>query len=74
MIKRLLFAVLVVVAMLAIGTAAMNVLAMQGPPPIDPAVLARVAKAPPLTIDQVNKWETELSNWASGVQTTNAAR
>ena len=63
MIKRLLFAVLVVVAMLAIGKAARNVLAMQGPPPIDPAVLARGAKAPPLTIDQVNKWETELSNW-----------
>ncbi len=33
------------------------------PAPIDPATLARVAKAPPLTIDQVNKWETELSNW-----------
>jgi hypothetical protein len=35
----------------------------QGPPPIAAEVLARVAKAPPLTIDQVNKWETELSNW-----------
>lgn len=33
------------------------------PPPVDPAVLARIATAPPLTIEQVNKWETELSNW-----------
>jgi hypothetical protein len=31
--------------------------------PVDPAVAARVATAPPLTIEQVNKWETELSNW-----------
>jgi Putative cyclase len=31
--------------------------------PVDSAVAARVATAPPLTIEQVNKWETELSNW-----------
>jgi Putative cyclase len=37
--------------------------AQGGPPPVDPAVAARVAKAPPVTIEQVNKWETELSNW-----------
>lgn len=30
---------------------------------VDPAVAARLAAAPPLTIEQVNKWETELSNW-----------
>jgi hypothetical protein len=30
---------------------------------VDPAVAARIATAPPLTIEQVNKWETELSNW-----------
>jgi hypothetical protein len=33
------------------------------PPSVDPAVAARIANAPPLTIEQVNKWETELSNW-----------
>jgi hypothetical protein len=33
------------------------------PPPVSPETLARVAKAPPLTIDQINKWESELSNW-----------
>jgi putative cyclase len=30
---------------------------------VDPAVAARIATAPPLTIEQVNKWETDLSNW-----------
>ncbi len=29
----------------------------------DPAVAARIASAPPLTIEQVDKWEDELSNW-----------
>src|SRR5262245_20415796 len=43
--------------------AAMTTFALQGPPSIDPAVSARVAKAPPLTIEQVNKSESELSNW-----------
>jgi len=41
---------------------------------LDPAVAARIATAPPLTIEQVNKWETELSNWASGDQTMSEVR
>jgi hypothetical protein len=32
-------------------------------PQVDPAVAARLAAAPPLTIEQINQWETDLSNW-----------
>jgi Putative cyclase len=46
--------------------AAASAQAAQAPPPrpaIDPAIAARLAAAPPVSIEQVDKWETELSNW-----------
>lgn len=63
--------VLVVAALLGMPAGARSGLHAQGGgaapaavvPPADPAVAARAATAPPLTIDQVNRWETELSNW-----------
>jgi len=60
--KRLLFVFLATAIALTIGIATRNVAARQARG-VDPAVAARVATAPPLTIEQVNKWETELSNW-----------
>ena len=54
----------VVVALVAVARPATHAQApVAAPAPIDPAVLARVATAPRLTIEQVNTWETELSNW-----------
>jgi Putative cyclase len=75
--SRLLFALFVLTGLIALGVAAPHLLRAQGRAdapsvpaqgrgrgaPLDPAVAARIATAPPLTIEQVNKWETELSNW-----------
>lgn len=60
--KRLPFVVLIAAATVALRTDG-AAQAGRGAPPVDPAVAARVTTAPPLTIEQVNKWETELSNW-----------
>lgn len=58
---------LVSAAVVAVAVAAAlvrsTVSAQQPRPPVNPEVAARVAKAPPLSIEQVNKWESELSNW-----------
>jgi hypothetical protein len=77
-LKRVIAAVVAASAILLLALAAPHVLGAQapgaapppvspqggrGPAPVDPAVAARIATAPPLTIEQVNKWETELSNW-----------
>src|SRR5215510_3572167 len=60
--KRFLVALLAILLSVTAGLTATSLLGRQAAA-VDPAVVARVATAPPLTIDQVNKWETELSNW-----------
>jgi len=61
--QRFIAALAVVIVVLAVG-AGLRVAGAQGRgPAVDPAVAARVRTAPPLTIEQVNRWETELSNW-----------
>jgi putative cyclase len=73
--KRILLACLTTWAVTAVAIATSHVAGAQSGTPAaspqgrggrggpDPAVAARIATAPPLTIEQINKWETELSNW-----------
>jgi len=62
-IRRVLAAAFVAVLLLVVGAGLRVVRAQGRGSAVDPAVAARVATAPALTIEQVNRWESELSNW-----------